>query len=71
MYVRLGYETDGGTTRRVLADSAGRVWVPGEGWRRPRGAVTTAQPRRYTSWSDVRFAWAGGCPYWHAATVVH
>lgn len=71
MEVKLAYETDGGTTRRVLADNQGRVCErPAEGWRQPRGTVTTER-KRYASWSDVPFAWVSGCPYWSASTVVH
>jgi hypothetical protein len=49
---------------RVLASTDGRVYVDGA-W------IHVSEPvdsfgEAYATWSDVPFAWIGGCPYWRA-----
>lgn len=54
-----GYEG----SSRVLVNSRGQVWRARCGWDAPEQSVTTVG-EAYESWSDVPFAWIGGCPFW-------
>lgn len=62
--VQLAYHTEANQTQRVLKDSQGRVFIPGEGWTLPRGHVVAERPI-YERWADVPAAWVGAVPYWH------
>lgn len=66
--VQLAYHTDRTDqeqpTQRVIKDSMGRVYIPGEGWVYPRGEVVAERPV-YERWADVPAAWCGVVPYFH------
>jgi hypothetical protein len=61
--VQLAYQTTETQTQRVLADSEGRIYVPGEGWTHARGRIE-AFGAPFERWSDVPSAWMDGCVYW-------